>query len=126
MARFTEAWVRDAPPGQYTDETLRGFMCVVGKTRRTWYAQALVRGGRQTKVRVGHWPEVPQVEARRMAAEALAAMRRGEDPGEARRARAARSATLADALEAHLSGRARSGKTAAGYRYALAHYLPDW
>ena len=52
-------------------------------------------------------------------------MRRGEDPGEAERARRARSATLADALEAHLSGKARSAKTAAG-RYALAHYLPDW
>src|SRR4051812_35171182 len=73
IARFTEAWVRGAPEGQYTDGTLPGFMCVVGKTRTTWYAQANVRGGRQTKVRVGHWPDVPQAEARRMAADALAA-----------------------------------------------------
>jgi hypothetical protein len=77
VARFTEAWVRSAPPGQYTDETLRGFMCVVGKTRRTWYAQALVKGGKQVKMRVGHWPDVAQVEARRMAADALAGLRAG-------------------------------------------------
>ena len=127
VARFTEAWVRGAAPGQYTDETLRGFMCVVGKTRRTWYAQALVKGGKQVKVRVGHWPDVPQVEARRMAADALAGMRRGEDPGEARRARRARSTTLGEALEVHLAGRdGRSPRTVEGYRYALGKYLPDW
>jgi len=72
---------------------LRNFH-VSGAKRATWYAQATVRGGRQTKVRVGHWPDVPQVEARRLAAEALAAMRRGEDPGEAERARRARSTAL--------------------------------
>ena len=77
VARFTEAWVEKAPPGQYTDETLRGFMCVVGKTRTTWYAQAVVRGGRQTKVRVGHWPDVPQVKARDLAREALSRPRAG-------------------------------------------------
>ncbi len=31
---------------QYTDETLKGFMCVVGKNNTTWYAQAIVRGAR--------------------------------------------------------------------------------
>src|SRR6185369_433488 len=68
--------------GELSAATLPGFMLVSGAKRATWYAQAKVRGGRQTKVRVGHWPEVPQVEARRMAAEVLAAMGRGEDPGE--------------------------------------------
>jgi len=101
VTRFTEAWVRSLPPGsgQFTDATLPGFMLVSGAQRATWYAQAQVRGGRQTKVRVGHWPEVPQVEARRMAAEALAAMRRGEDPREAERAKRARSTTLDSARE---------------------------
>jgi integrase len=126
IARFTEAFVRSAPQGQYTDAELRGFMLVVGRTRRTFYAQAMVRGGRQTKTLVGHWPEVPQVEARRRAADALAAMRRGEDPGEAERARRARSTTLREALEAHLSGRERSPRTVEGYRYNLTHYLGDW
>lgn len=126
LARFTEAWVRSAPPGQYTDEELRGFMCVVGKTRRTWYAQALVHGGRLTKVRVGGWPEVSQVEARRAAARVLAGMRQGVDPREAERARRARSTTLSEALDAHLAGGGRSPRTVEGYRYALEHYLPDW
>ena len=126
LARFTEAWVRGASPGQYTDETLRGFMCVVGKTRRTWYAQALVHGGRLTKVRVGGWPEVPQEEARRAASKILAGMRQGVDPREAERARRARSTTLAEALEAHLAGRERSSRTVEGYTYAIEHYLPDW
>jgi hypothetical protein len=62
-------------------------MCVVGKTTTTWYAQANVSGGRQTKVTVGHWPDVPQVAARRMAADALAAMRRGENRAEGERPR---------------------------------------
>src|SRR5260370_18189423 len=88
-ARFTEAWVRSLPPGsgQFTDATLPGFMLVSGATRATWYAQATVRGGRQTKVRVGHWPEGPQGEARRLAAEGLAAMRRGAEPRAGRRGR---------------------------------------
>lgn len=61
-----------------------------------------------------------------MAADALAGMRRGEDPGEARRALRARSTTLAEALEAHLAGRVgRSPRTVEGYRYALNKYLPD-
>jgi integrase len=128
IVRFTEAWVRSLPPGsgQFTDATLPGFMLVSGTNRATWYAQANVRGGRQTKVRVGHWPDVPQVEARRLAAEVLAAMRRGEDPGEAERARRARSTTLEAALELHLGGRRRSERTVDGYRYALRQYLGDW
>src|SRR5438270_3086141 len=128
VVRITEAWVRSLPPGsgQFTDATLPGFMLVSGTHRATWYAQALVRGGRQTKFRVGHWPDVPQVEARRMAADILAAMRRGEDPREAERARRARSTTLGDALELHLDGRRRSSRTAHGYRYAVEHYLGDW
>jgi integrase len=128
VARFTEAWVRSLPPGsgQFTDATLPGFMLVSGAKRASWYAQALVRGGRQTKVRVGHWPEVAQVDARRMAAEALAAMRRGEDPREAERAKRARSTTLDQALELHLDGRRRSPRTDHGYRYAIEHYLGDW
>lgn len=128
VVRITEAWVRSLPPGsgQFTDATLPGFMLVSGSKRATWYAQALVRGGRQTKYRVGHWPDVPQVEARRMAADILAAMRRGEDPREAERARRARSTTLGDALELHLDRRQLSSRTAHGYRYAVEHYLGDW
>jgi integrase len=125
IARFTEAWVRGAPLGQWTDATLRGFMCQVGTTRTTWYAQALVRGGRQTRVRVGHWPDVPQADARRMAAEVLASMRRGEDPREAERARRARATTLAEAMEGHFRP-GHSPRTVEGYRYNLEHYLPDW
>jgi integrase len=126
--RFTEAWVRSLSPGsgQFTDATLPGFMLVSGTKRATWYAQAQVRGGRQTKLRVGHWPEVPQVEARRLAAEVLAAMRRGEDPREEERAKRARSTTLEAALELHLSGRRRSLRTEEGYRYAVSQYLSDW
>jgi integrase len=128
VVRITEAWVRSLPPGsgQFTDATLPGFMLVSGTQRATWYAQALVRGGRQTKFRVGHWPDVPQVEARRRAAEILAAMRRGEDPREAERARRARSTTLDGALEMHLDGRRRSPRTEEGYRYAIAQYVGDW
>jgi integrase len=134
VARFTEAWARSAPAGQYTDETLRGFMCVVGRTATTWYAQCMVHGGagprggggKQVKLKIGNWPEVPQEQARRRAADALAGMRRGEDPAEERRARAARSATLADALEAHLDRKERRPRTEADYRYYLRHYAPDW
>jgi integrase len=126
--RFTEAWVRNLPPGsgQFVDQSLPGFMLVSGRQRVSWYVQATVRGGRQTKYRVGHWPEVPQVEARRLAADVLAAMRRGLDPREAERAKKARSTTLEEALEAHLAGRNRSPRTEENYRYALTQYLGDW
>ena len=128
VVRITEVWVRSLPPGsgQFTDATLPGFMLVSGTQRATWYAQCLVRGGRQTKYRVGHWPDVSQVEARRRAADILAAMRRGEDPREAERAKRARSTTLDDALELQLEGRGLSPRTEDGYRYAITHYLGDW
>lgn len=128
VVRITEAWVRSLLPGsgQFTDATLPGFMLVSGTQRATWYAQCLVRGGRQTKFRVGHWPDISQVEARRRAAEILAAMRRGEDPREVERAKRARSTTLDQALGLHLDGRKRSPRTDQGYRYAIEQYLGDW
>lgn len=128
VVRITEAWVKSLPPGsgQFTDATLPGFMVVSGTQRTTFYAQCLVRGGRQTKYRVGHWPDITQVEARRRAAEILAAMRRGEDPREAERAKRARSTTLDQALDLQLEGRGLSPRTEEGYRYAIEHYLSDW
>jgi hypothetical protein len=126
VARITEAFVRDAPPGVYSDETLRGFMLRVGIETRAFHVQAMVRGGKQVRRKFGVYPSIRADAARREAADVLHAMRRGTDPREAERERRAASVTLGEALEQYLAGKRLAPRTAEGYRYFVRKYLPDW
>jgi integrase len=128
--KITQAAVERAPlaPGgsaTYTDTELRGFMLLVGRTSRRYYAQTLVNG-RQVRVKVGDHPTLTAKEAREAARQKLASMRAGTNPNEEKRRARARGITLRQALDMHLGAKERSAKTEEGYRYQAEQYLSDW
>jgi hypothetical protein len=127
---LTQAAVERAPmapngSAYYTDAELCGFMLIVGRTSKRYYAQTLVNG-RQVRVKVGDHPALTAREAREAARQRLASMRAGTNPNEERRRARARGITLRQALELHLGAKRRSAKTEEGYRYQVEQYLSDW
>jgi hypothetical protein len=128
--KITQAAVERAPlatdrSATYTDTELRGFMLLVGRTSRGYYAQTLVNG-RQVRVKVGDHPTLTAKEAREAARQKLASMRVGTNPNEEKRRARARGITLRQALDLHLGAKERSAKTEEGYRYQAEQYLSDW
>jgi integrase len=65
---FTDLSVRALRPGVYFDTKTPAFGIRVGKNRRTWI---VLKGARSTKVRLGHYPALSLMEARRRALIAL-------------------------------------------------------
>lgn len=104
-----------APDGSayYTDTELRGFMLIVGRTSKRYYAQTLVNG-RQVRVKVGDHPALTAREAREAARQRLASMRAGTNRNEERRRARARGITLRQALELHLGAKAALGQNRGG------------
>jgi hypothetical protein len=75
-AEITQALVERVPltpshSATNTDTELRGFMLLVGKTAKRYYAQA-VAAGRQVRVKVGDRPTLTAREAREGARQKLA------------------------------------------------------
>ena len=86
---FTDLTVRSLPQGLHFDERTPGFAIRIGKHRRTWL---VVKEPNRTKVRLGHYPDMPLQTARRRALVALGTSHtRNTAP------------TFADALEAYLA-----------------------
>lgn len=61
---FTELTIRHLKPGSYFDEKTPAFGIRIGKNRKTWI---VVRGRERIRTRVGHYPALPLVEARKKA-----------------------------------------------------------
>lgn len=99
------------------DLKLTGFYVTIGRRRVTFFAERRIKGEKNNTTRVvGHWgskkaralaPDLLTVaQAREAAIQALADMRRGEDPrGESR----ADGPTLADALALHINRLRKDG-----------------
>ena len=128
--RLTEKKVRSPSlaPGDYFDASLPGFFLYVGKQSRTYYVQRQIRKastGRMKSVRrrVSRADLITLVDARTEAKAMLAKMQVGIDPAEEARAKRARSITLADALELHLSDGEYSPRTIKTYRRTCETHL---
>jgi integrase len=101
-----------SPNGQHVirDALCPGLFVVVGKRAKTWTVQGDLRRGvtRSTiKMSLGRTDEVVVAEARRLAAEILAKIRKGEDPRSEARAEVF---TLGVAMEAYCKVMVRRGR----------------
>ena len=65
---FTDLSVRSLKPGTYFDTKTPAFGMRVGTHRRTWI---VLKGARSTKLKLGHYPQLPLSEARKQALIAL-------------------------------------------------------
>jgi integrase len=132
--RLTDASVARIPlatDGQHVvrDALCPGLFVVVGKRAKTWTVQGDLRRGthRETiKMALGRTDELPVSEARRLGAEALTRIRRGEDPRAAARQEVL---TLRVAMEAYckvMARRGRSGRSIALVRDLCGRVMASW
>jgi integrase len=89
VPKFTDLTIRSLPEGVHFDERTPSFAIRIGKQRNTWF---VVKQPNRTKVRIGHYPQMPLAEARRRA---LIALGTAFDPSNA--------PTFSEALEAFLA-----------------------
>jgi integrase len=110
----------------YSDTELRGFYLIVTPAgNRSFYVQSAVRG-KQVRTKLGDHPALDARQARDLARRTLVAMRGGVNPNEQKRKERAKSITLREALDLHLSTRTLSPRTSDDYRYNCGQYLSDW
>ncbi|MFG1345546.1 integrase [Xanthobacter autotrophicus DSM 431] len=121
--------------GQYKvhDTELKGFLVVVGKRTKTFAAEgAFWRDGARefaARKKIGEVGEMTSREARSKAKDILAAIARGERPGERQKIKPG-ATTLRTAWEryrdGHLIRKGRSAKTIEGYRDHIERLFADW
>lgn len=124
---LTEAQVRAAKPGRYSDGRGDGLMLFVSPTGARKWVQRVKVGVRYREIGHGGYPEIGLAEARRLAAAAKLQVAAGVDPIEAKRAQKASEAavlgrTLRDAVEGYIAAHGpawRSPKTATLFRRSL-------
>jgi integrase len=68
ILNLTDLTVKSLVPGLYMDRKTPAFGLRVGKNRKTWI---VLKEPNRTKVRLGHYPDLPLIEARRRAHVAL-------------------------------------------------------
>lgn len=68
VIKLTDIGIRSLAEGVYFDEKTPAFGIRVGKNRKTWI---VLKEPNRTKVRIGHYPQTPLSEARRLALVAL-------------------------------------------------------
>jgi integrase len=61
---FTDLTIRNLKPGSYFDEKTPAFGIRIGKNRKTWI---VIRGRERIRTRIGHYPALPLVDARKKA-----------------------------------------------------------
>lgn len=111
------------------DALCPGLFVVVGKRAKTWTVQGDLRRGseRQTiKMALGRTDEIDVAEARRLAADVLDRIRRGEDP---RGGAATGALTLRAAMEAYcktMMRRGRCDRSIDGVRDGVERVLKAW
>lgn len=124
-----------AKEGQYKvlDTDLKGFLVVVGKRTKTFAAQgAFWRDGVRefsTRKKIAEVGEISSREARSKAKDILAAIARGERPGEDRKIKRG-ATTLKSAWERyrdnHMIRKGRSEGTIENYRDHMERLFEDW
>lgn len=102
MANLTDALVRTAPAGEFSDDRTRGLSLLVRPStakrpsnaegdadlRRSWVLRFTLRGKRQ-RIGLGPYPQISLKRAREKAAEALSLIAEGKSPIDERAAREA-------------------------------------
>jgi len=126
VINLTEARIRDLPLGSgiHRDEQVKGLMVICHASTKTFAVQGDVRRNgrhiRTVRVKIDRCDRVGLREARNKAKALMSQIQSGVDPT----ARPDESGiTLKQAIEAHLSEKEYSPRTAEGYRYHLDHYL---
>jgi integrase len=116
MPALTDAFVRTAPKGEYTDGQTSGLILRIqrGKQglRRSWVFRAPLEDGRRRRVGLGSYPDVSLAKAREKAKEARRLIADAQDPsrkGQARR-RAAQL-TVGRAIDLYFASVARAYKS---------------
>src|SRR5208283_1607395 len=129
--RLTKRAIESVPfsaSGQvlYRDHELTGFGLRVGCQAKTFFAEGQIRR-RTIRVTIGRYPLVSPEEARRSAFEQLAAMSRGVDPTQEKKAAEGRAITVEEAFDAFFEAKPNlSPCTVANYRRTPSFYLKDW
>ena len=129
--RLTKRAIKSVPfatSGQvlFRDDELTGFGLRVGARAKTFFAEGQVRR-RTIRVTIGRYPLMSPEEARRNAFEHLAAMSRGVDPTQEKKAAEGRVITVEEAFDAFFEAKLNlSPCTVANYRRTPSVYLKDW
>ncbi len=130
QASLTAEFVRDlsfVDAGQafIYDTKLTGFGVKIGKTKKTYIAERRVKG-RVRRVTLAGTDTMTVKDARKIAQKALAEMTGGTDLNEVKSQERAKGMTLADGVDAFLSGRDHKASTTANYRNTLKRDFGDW
>jgi integrase len=70
VPNLTDILVQKLPEGLHFDAKVKSFGMRVGKSRKTWI---VVKGENRTKITLGHYPDIPLTEARKLALDAIRA-----------------------------------------------------
>ena len=116
------------------DTDLTGFVLMIGKRKKTFYAEGEFweNGKRELRIahRIGDAEDITAREARVQAKSALASISKGIRPGETERRQNKHQLTLRAAWErflfAHLRRKGRAESTIARYEEHLRNHLADW
>ncbi len=127
--KLTNDRIKTLGPGLHRDVELPGFFIIVGAKKRTWWVQydwveELTRKRHTRRVRLGHWPQVSAMEARKQASVVLSA--RGKPKQEGPTLRQA----WEDYRDLHLAPKVllgkRSQRTVDNFSYFLPRLLGEW
>ncbi len=130
---LTDRRVRTVAPGQtpidVRDGHTRGLILTVLPSGRRQFSIRYRFQGKQRRLVLGDYPQLPLAQARRRAEKEQVAVRDGADPaGERRAARAERTDTVAALADDYLAKHARKFKKSAGedQRILTSNVLPYW
>lgn len=126
VLNLTEARIRELPFGSgiHRDEQVKGLMVICHASTRTYAVQGDVRRNgrhvRTVRLKIDRCDRIGLREARNKAKAIMSQIQSGVDPTAGP---AETGITLKQALDAHLSEKTYSPRTAEGYRYHLENYL---
>lgn len=130
--RFTKTAVANLPP---SPESKRRFVYdtatpglavqVTGTGAKTFYLYRKVNG-KPERIRLGSFPAVTVEQARKLAAENLGTIAKGESPRAKKREQAAQALTLGQVFDEYLASRDLKPGTVHDYRRVMREAFPDW
>ncbi len=85
VPNLTDILVQKLPEGLHFDTKVKNFGMRVGKSRKTWI---VIKGENRTKITLGHYPDIPLSESRKLALDAIrtptwSEPQHGQSPGSA-------------------------------------------
>lgn len=130
--RFTKANLDglELPDGQdeltVQDAVIPGLHFRVRRTRKVFTVRRKL-DGRVTRVTLGAYPDMTIDQARKLALETLSTLAGGDNPNALKRAKRAKSVTLAEVLDQYIESRRNlRPATVTKYRQLVRDYLGDW